>query len=203
MNQEEAKNVVSNKIEEGNSSDQGANNTLGIAAIFISVLSMVAVIYQSYLAKEENELIRIQQSATTMPYLSHWYSDIDGKYKFVVANKGVGPAFIKEVEFMANESEKISVFNSSSDLIYFMEQNSEVIDTTPWVKYHLQPNMLVSKDETIEVYTFFIENDRQEKQLKSEFNKLFEGFKIVYEDIYGNSWVLDSKVNYPIEFKKE
>lgn len=203
MNQEEAKNVVSNKIEEGNSSDQGANNTLGIAAIFISVLSMVAVIYQSYLAKEENELIRIQQSATTMPYLSHWYSDIDGKYKFVVANKGVGPAFIKEVEFIANESEKISVFNSSSDLIYFMEQNSEVIDTTPWVKYHLQPNMLVSKDETIEVYTFFIENDRQEKQLKSEFNKLFEGFKIVYEDIYGNSWVLDSKVNYPIEIKKE
>ena len=62
--------LENNKIaynNQSNRTERDTNRIMGMAAIFISVLSMVAVIYQSYLAREDNELTRIQQSASVLP----------------------------------------------------------------------------------------------------------------------------------------
>ena len=186
-------------------STRDTNRTMGIAAIFISVLSMVAVIYQSYLAREDNELTRIQQSATVLPYLSQWYNTLDGKYKFVVANKGVGPAFVKEVNLIATDPQTKDsiIFDSSHKLLSFMIQNSKTIDTTSWVKFSLEPNMLISKDEIIEVYSFAYHDQNHKKLIQKEFRKLFGGYSIVYEDVYGSSWMLDSKNGYPVKLSED
>jgi hypothetical protein len=40
----------------------------------------------------------MQQSASVLPHLNQWYSDYNNAFKFVVGNKGVGPAFIEDVK---------------------------------------------------------------------------------------------------------
>jgi len=205
MEQNEAHNIEEETNDQAKYSGQDTNRIMGMAAIFISVLSMIAVIYQSYLAREENELMRIQQSATVLPYLSHWYSDIEGEYKFVVANKGVGPAFIKEVKLIAldAESKDSSLFNSSHALFNFIKEQSVLLDTTPAIKYSLKPNILLSKNETVEVYSFSYKSNKHQELIKKEFKKIFIGFNIVYEDVYGTAWMLDSNIGFPKKLKAE
>ncbi|WP_431137908.1 hypothetical protein, partial [Psychroserpens mesophilus] len=71
---------------------------MSTSALFISVISLIALLYQSYLAREENRLTQMQQSASVLPHLNQWYSEYDNNFKFVIGNKGVGPAFIDNVE---------------------------------------------------------------------------------------------------------
>ncbi|MET1257917.1 hypothetical protein ABV409_01170 [Flagellimonas sp. DF-77] len=179
---------------------QDTNRIMGIAAIVISVFSMFAVIYQSYLAREENRLMRIQQSASVLPYLSHWYSDIDHQLKFVIENKGVGPAFIKEVRFRALDPKtKDTLVFASSDLLYrHLKKHSPLIDSLAIIKSSFRQNMLLAQGESISVYNFPFEDEAAERRLKIAFYGLFPSFQIRYEDVYGASWLLDSEKGYPV-----
>ncbi len=176
--------------------NQDSNRLMGMAAIFISLLSLFAVLYQSYLSREENELIRVQQSASVLPYLSSWYSDIDGHYKFVIANKGVGPAFIKKVEFYTTLKNN-RVFNSSSDFYECLRNNSNIFDTTEMIHYRFRSNVLMTKNESRSIFSFSYVDKAYKKLLKEEFNRLFEKIYIEYEDVYGTSWIYDSEVGHP------
>ncbi len=182
-----------------------ANRIMGMAAIFISILSMIAVIYQSYLAREENELTRIQQSATVLPYLSNWYSDTEGEFKFIIGNKGVGPAFVKEVKFTAiNFEGKDSIFFDNSDyLIGYLKQQSVLLDSIPSTASTFKENTLLSQDEIKEIVVFSYDNNSQSRLIRKEFNKYVVGFKIVYEDVYGAAWVLNSDEGFPIKLKND
>jgi len=198
------------KIEEDNShptkkSRLDTNRIMGMAAIFISVLSMIAVIYQSYLAREENELMRIQQSATVLPYLDAWYSNSgDKKYLFVIENKGVGPAFIKEVKFIGIDlkSKDSLTFQSSSQLLNFIEKQSTFIDSLRIIRSPIYPNMLLSQGEKRVYFDVSFDNDQQKSRFREEFYKYHGGFEIIYEDVYGTAWVLDSETGHPIKLKK-
>lgn len=191
------------KVDANTNSSWNTNRITSVAAIFISVLSMFAVIYQSFLAREENDLIRIQQSASVLPYLSYWNSNLDGKFKFVIANKGVGPAFIKEVEFYGIDAaaKDTQTFNSGHSFLDFLEEQSTLMQNTHVIRYSFRKNMLISKNEELPIYTFPFNNDEEEKAIKDEFFKYYEGFKIVYEDVYGAAWVLESKTNAPIKLE--
>jgi len=199
MDQNELSNLEEINNQQTNNSGQNANRLMGMAAIFISILSMIAVIYQSYLAREENELIRIQQSATVLPYLDYWYSNVDKEYIFVLENKGVGPAFIKEAKFIGLDSKsKDSLFFSSSHKFYdFLEQESGYLDSLPVVLGSLHANMLLSPGERKEFITFSFDNGDQQKRITKEFNAIFAGLNIVYEDVYGTAWALDSNNGFP------
>ncbi len=191
-------------IEEEKDSEPGettwdSNKIMGVAAIFISILSMFAVIYQSYLAREDNDLTRIQQSASVLPYLTYWYSNVEGEFKFVLANKGVGPAFVKEVHFFGNDEEcQDSVaFSESDDLFAFMSLKSGLIDSTNRVKSSFGPNDLLSPSEVKELIAYKYRDKQHAARLAEKFHALLLRFQIVYEDVYGSAWKLDSERGYP------
>ncbi|MEM6318014.1 MAG: hypothetical protein AAF960_10110 [Bacteroidota bacterium] len=184
-----------------NHSKQNTNRIMGIAAVFISLLSMVAVLYQSYLAKAESERMRVQQSATVLPYLADWYNNVGNAYKCVLENKGVGPAFIKEVELLGvNVQTKDTVtFNNSGQLAQFVHQQSPFFDSVGFINSPIYPNMLLSPNEKRTYFDFSFDDEYQKKRFQEEFYKYHVGLKITYEDVYGTAWVLDSKKGYPVK----
>ena len=179
--------------------DRDTNRIMGMAAIFISILSVIAVIYQSYLAREENELIRIQQSASVLPYLMSWSSDIEGQFKFIIGNKGVGPAFIKEVEIVVldNKSQDSLIFNNSDLLIAYIEEHSTLLDTTPGYTGTLRPDMLLSQDEIKEIVVYSYTPPNQVRDIRNAFESFDVNFKITYEDVYGSTWIYNSNEAAP------
>lgn len=184
-------------------SDYDTNRIMGIAAIFISVLSAMAVIYQSYLAREENKLMRIQQSATVLPYLDFWYSNIGDEYKFVFENKGIGPAFIKDVKFIGIDSnqEDTLTFNNIHKFSNFIEEQSPFIDSISVIKSSFNANMLLSPSEKKEFLVFSFKDKDQKRRFGKEFSKYSGGFKIVYEDVYGAKWKFHSDIGFPVKIE--
>lgn len=179
-----------------------SNRIMGVSAVFISLLSLFAVIYQSFLAREENDLMRIQQSASVLPYLSHWKSDGVGEFKLVIANKGVGPAFIKKVAFSAtnyNTGDSI-VFDNSDDWVSYMLQHSELFHSVKWTTTTFTTHSMLSQQEISQV--FVISYDRESRgnlngQLREEYAKFNVHFDITYEDVYGAAWRFNSKDAIP------
>ncbi len=197
-------------IEEENNNSHPKQSTwdgdkmMSMAAIFISVLSMFAVAYQSYLVREENEMMRIQQSASVLPYLKHAYSEANSRFTFNIMNKGLGPAFIKEVQFKAidPESKDSLFFNNSDFLASFMVQKSAFLKDIPNTTYTFIANNLVSQNEKISLFSYKYDNQNQKLMIREEFDKYYVGFNIVYEDVYGTAWRLSSNSNAPIKLKK-
>ncbi|MFD2035042.1 hypothetical protein ACFSKL_09580 [Belliella marina] len=75
-----------------------SNRLLSFSAIFISVVSLFILIYQTSLATKQFELEQKQQLASVMPYLQQWngYQD-EEEFSIIVENFGIGPAFIKNL----------------------------------------------------------------------------------------------------------
>jgi len=178
---------------------------MGMAAIFISILSMIAVIYQSYLAREENELMRIQQSATVLPYLDYWYSNVGQEYEFVIENKGVGPALIKDVQFIAKdlESNDSLFFDDCHKLVEDVEQKSIFLDSISVIKSSFNSNMLLSPNEKKKFLAFSFDNHNQKRRFRDEFYKYYVGVKIIYEDVYGSAWLFNSEKGYPVKIIRD
>lgn len=204
MEQDEFQNMEEYSSNQTKKSGQDTNRIMGIAAIFISVLSMFAVIYQSYLAREENELIRIQQSATVLPYLSSWFSENDGKLQIVFSNKGVGPAFIKEVKFKAIDLENKDslLFKNSDRLFSFIKEKSEFLKPIRLRTSFLKANTLLSKNEIKEIAEFYYEDNKQLRLIREELQKFNISFEITYEDVYGSVWIYHSNKGFPEKLRK-
>ncbi|MEO1517088.1 MAG: hypothetical protein AAFV95_18840 [Bacteroidota bacterium] len=179
--------------------DQNINRITSMAAIFISVLSMIAVIYQSYLSREENELIRIQQSATVLPYLSGSFSENDNKFQIVLENKGVGPAFIKKVTFRAVDAENKDslLFDNSDKVFQYMRQKSAFLQPLRLRTSTLVANMLLSQNEVKRIAEFFYEDDKQLQQIRQELQRFDVSMEVVYEDVYGTAWMYHSSKGFP------
>lgn len=200
-----------NKSIEENNNNQLKQSTwdgdkmMSMAAIFISVLTMFALIYQSYLARVENEMMRVQQSASVLPYLDSWYSELEGELSYVIINKGVGPAFVKEVKFTVTDpkSKDIQSFNTGHKLIAYMKQNSEFLASLSTTHNQFHANQLISPNEKVEYVIFPYNNENEKIQIHQEVNKFKRGYSIIYEDIYGARWELNSKRDAPIKLKKE
>ncbi len=204
MEKEELTQKVDESLDQTKKSGHDSNRIMGLAAIFISILSMIAVIYQSYLAREENQLMRIQQSASVLPYLDFWYSNVGNEYNFVIENKGVGPAFITDVIFRGIDSNRDTVnFKSSHKLINFISEQSGFLDSIPVVKSSLNANMLLAPNELKTYYSFTLASQNVKTRFNEEFYTYYAGFNIIYQDVYGIQWVLDSKRDYPVKLKLE
>lgn len=158
---------------------------MSTSALFISVISLIALIYQSYLAREENKLIQMQQSASVLPHLNQWYSNYNNTFKFVVGNKGVGPAFIDEVEITLDSEHK---FNNTKDLFDYIFKNNKVLDTIPYTYSTLIKGFVLPANEQIDILE--IKNAKHIQPIRDVLNNENITYKIVYKDVYGSKWVL-------------
>ena len=176
---------------------------MSTSALFISVISLIALLYQSYLAREENKLIQMQQSASVLPHLNQWYSNYNNTFKFVVGNKGVGPAFIDEVEIALDSEHK---FNNTKDLFDYIFKNNKVLDTIPYTYSTLVEGFVLPANEQIDILE--IKNAKHIQPIRDALNNENIIYKIVYKDVYGSKWVLTSdntngtSTNIPITSEK-
>lgn len=176
---------------------------MSTSALFISVISLIALLYQSYLAREENKLIQMQQSASVLPHLNQWYSNYNNTFKFVVGNKGVGPAFIDEVEIALDSEHK---FNNTKDLFDYIFKNNKVLDTIPYTYSTLVKGFVLPANEQIDILE--IKNAKHIQPIRDALNNENIIYKIVYKDVYGSKWVLTNdntngtSTNIPITSEK-
>lgn len=177
---------------------------MSTSALFISVLSLVGLLYQSYLAREENKLIQMQQSASVLPYLHQWYSEYQDNYRLIVGNKGVGPAFIKHVEITLDSTQK---FDNTNDLFNEIFRSTQGFDTIPHNLSNLVTGFVLPANQDISIIV--IEEKQNITTFKSVLNQRQIDFKIVYEDVYGTQWQLSNlnegngSTNVPVLLTKE
>lgn len=184
---QEAKEKTPNKIK------WTSEKIMSTSALFISIISVFALIYQSKLARDENELIRKQQSASVLPHLSHYFSGADNNFSVAFVNRGVGPAFIKEVKVVINDS--LIFYNTDKAIQHIIKSNFNDLDsvssngnfkirTSTFKKGNVLP-----ANQNISIVIIKI----------GEISKIMEPYirkmkyEVTYEDVYGTRWKLDTK----------
>ncbi len=174
-----------------------SEKVMSISALFVSAISLFALFYQLNLAREENELIRKQQSASVLPHLSQWFSNTSKGYKVIFGNKGVGPAFIKEVKLELKDT----TFYNTDDLFDYMGQEIFSKDS---IEIHaststFKEGYVLPANENIEVIVL---KKPKHIRLFNQFLELVElDYTITYADVYGRKWILsnvDDDIVYPI-----
>ncbi len=167
-----------------------SDKIMSTSALFISVISVIALIYQSYLAREDNRLTQKQQSASALPHLNQWFSEYEGSFKLIIGNKGVGPAFIKKVELTLDSAKK---FNNTDDLFKELFATTKGFDTIPYVTSTLVSGFVLPANDDIKIIEI---NDAQHiAAFKQMLNKRKITFAITYQDVYGTQWLLSNTNN--------
>ncbi|MCA0132169.1 hypothetical protein [Winogradskyella alexanderae] len=161
------------------------NKIMSSSALFISVISLTALLYQSYLAREENKLIQKQQSASVLPHLNQWFSNSNGSFKYIIGNKGVGPAFIDEVEIVLDSVHK---YDNTKDLFQYIFNNTKGLDTIPYVYSTLIKGFVLPANDQINLLE--INNPEHIQLTRFALSKKKIVYKIIYKDVYGSKWLL-------------
>ncbi len=177
---------------------------LSQTAIFISLLSLFAVIYQSYLGREENKLIRIQQSATVLPYLGFWPSQTNNQIELIISNQGVGPAFIKEVNFktLDNKGKDTLTFENTDDFFAFIRTKQPFLDSLEVTTSTFEANTLLPSGVNKKIINIKYSIYDQGNKIREVFDKSLINYKIIYEDIYGTRWYIGRDTQSPIKIEK-
>ena len=170
--------------------DWNTEKIMSSSALFISVISLIALLYQSYLAREENKLIQMQQSASVLPHLNQWYSDYNNLFTFVVGNKGVGPAFIEDVDITLEDTYE---FNNTNDLFHHIFSTTKALDTIPYITSTLIEGFVLPANEKIDILE--VRGSNNIKVLKKVLDTKSIVYKIKYRDVYGSEWLLSNE-NY-------
>ncbi len=177
-----------------------ADKIMSTSALFISVISLIALLYQSYLAREENKLTQQQQSASVLPHLSQWFSNTSGGFKVIFGNKGVGPAFIKEVKLEMKDT----TFYNTDHLVNHMLKTIKKKDSIliPASTSTFSDGYVLPANETIEI--IIIKRPEHIRVFRKFLNNSDLEYTITYADVYGSEWTLSNKESdspYPIPKK--
>lgn len=174
-----------------------ADKIMSTSALVIALVSLIALFYQLRLAHEENELIRKQQSASVIPYLQFENIYSVRSFRIQMVNKGVGPAFIKNVSFILNDT--LTFDDSTNALLHIMR---EEIDKSDLVNYNgsmtVKKNTVIQPSESVRVFGISSKSNDDfsgVENFKNYMNNTPPVFTLTYEDVYGNQWKLSNKEN--------
>lgn len=177
-----------------------AEKVMSISALFISAISLFALFYQLNLAREENELIRKQQSASVLPHLSQWFSNTSNGFKVVFGNKGVGPAFVKEVKL---EMKDTTFYNTDHLIGHILKKIYEKDSIEiPASTSTFSDGYVLPANESIDIIV--IKKPAHILLFQKFLNTSDLEYTITYGDVYGSEWYLsnkDSDSPYPVPKK--
>jgi hypothetical protein len=165
-----------------------AEKVMSISALLVSAISLFALFYQLNLAREENELIRKEQKASVLPHLSQWFSTIDNRFKIVFGNRGVGPAFVKKVDLVLNDSIR---FDNTDDLVDHIFKNIEVNENPNYMSSTFTEGRVIPAGETVVVIS--IPDSKAQLTFQQYLAENTLDFEIIYEDVYGTRWSLNNR----------
>lgn len=164
-----------------------SDRIVSMTAIIVSLGTLFTIVYQT-------QLIRKQQYASVLPYLEQWTSDQRDSYSFLLLNKGLGPAFIKEVKVLYGDS---TYEGGPAKFVY------DIIKPIDSVKNYFYGNikkgMLIPAGERFEMVAS--ENDLKNAGiLRSWFSQRDSvTLEIIYESVYGERWVTNGMATEPIK----
>jgi len=174
-----------------NSSKINVNTFIGIAAILISLGTLIVLIYQSQLMREHEE-------RSAIPKLELCHDITEGNYALRLVNKGLGPALIEDVK-VESEGKTYEI-----DPMFFAINYADTAQTA--VKQisgtHLIKGIIVSPEMSIRLVESA--NPQQDSLLRGLFYEDPVKVVIHYSSIYGKLWKLDGVGALPgIETSKE
>jgi hypothetical protein len=153
----------------------------GIAAFLISMGTFFVYIYEA-------RLLQKQQYASALPYLEMWNSKPkQGIYKLVLANNGVGPAFIKDVK--VHYRGKVY----QGDHVHFYQSVIPRNERVSFMSTNVQVGKVIPAGQTIDI--IFLEGSPADAD---RMNNLFGDGKvsdadkasveITYSSVYDETW---------------
>lgn len=177
-----------------------ADRIMSTSALALTIISLIALFYQLSLAREENELIRKQQSASVLPHLSQWFSNTSEGFKIIFGNKGVGPAFIKKVDLELKDT----TFHNTDHLVNHLLKEIYKRDSIsiPASTSTFSDGYVLPANETIEIVV--VKKPEHFKIFKEFLNDIELDFTITYADVYGSEWKYSNKNSdkpYPVPTK--
>ena len=161
----------------------------------ISLMSLIALFYQTNLMREEQELQRNAQLKSTMPYLMIANANYGGPdFSIVLSNKGIGPAIVDST---------IVIYKDSAyqmDLPTFFYQ--EVPELSEIYHSNIAPGQLISPNERIEI--FKVDNSQESTdQFLQLLMAIDIDYRLVYRSVYDERWALTGESYFPVKLKEE
>lgn len=172
------------------------NKIMSASALFISVISLIALLYQSYLAREEYKLINKQQSANVLPYLSQSSNNDAYGFSFIFENKGVGPAFINDVQMKyTSEDKEVLEFEDSADFFSEVFNKIKALDTVRYNFSSFTKGYVLPSNKEIAIIEII--NPKNSRLFLNSLREKKFAYKIIYSDIYGQQWYISETNNTP------
>lgn len=179
---------------------------LSLTALLVSLSTLIVFVYQT-------NLIRQQQFMSVYPYmnLGNEYSGTL-KYKYILSNEGIGPAFIESVKITSPDKE---VFNDlvdyvdhlaiSEDSIWYFHSNLNAGKLIPSNK-KIPLIQLVNKEMLMELGLSDLEGlpmntIEGSKMLYQILNDDSLNIEIIYSSVYGERWILKNHTNTPVKLE--
>jgi hypothetical protein len=166
-----------------------ADRVVSISAIIISVSTLVVLIYQTNLMRE-------QQRLSVLPYImiSNQYIGTPD-YKLVLKNDGIGPAFVESIKVFYRDS------TYEKDFARFMVEDVPQIDSISNIYYsNIGVGQLIPAGIAINVLEIQGSLDDSNKLYALITKMVIEDnldFEIIYASIYGEQWKLTAKSPKP------
>ena len=174
---------------------------ISVSAMIVSVATLFLILYQT-------NLIRKEQKASVLPSLTIGYS-VDGNANDIeetiwVSNQGLGPAFIDEINII-QDGERYR-----TDPYGFLTQNGRQREIS--YMNRIVPGKIIPANDGITLIkkrsdstssnflsnTFEFSYDIVQMPTDKENKAVIE---IIYRNVYGDRWVINSDVSIPNELK--
>lgn len=169
--------------------------------VIIASLGSLFIIYrQTNLMSQQFELQRLEQHKSVLPYLSLYNTSNNNLYAFSMANKGIGPALINEI----NITYKDSTYKNHDLRKFFnnviKKEDSLFKDYSDIGHSSIRSGMLIPANQSTNMIVHNVKNSKKIKSLRSWFNNKVE-IEIVFSSIYGETWVVNNHQNFPMKVK--
>jgi hypothetical protein len=180
-----------------------ADKIVSLSAMSIALFTLAVLLYQSYILDRQYELTVKQQKAYVMPHLFMGQSYGSNYYKIIIQNKGLGPAFIKGLYKVENDSN----FMIGNIVNLFEEFPKNSSDSLLDVTYSsLFQGVVIGEGDTFELIS--VEGNTKTIDTISElYGQYFTGdrdaekFIVEYASVFEDAWVVES--TYQIFTKEE
>lgn len=150
---------------------------LGISATFLSLAALIVSVFQTKIARE-------QQQASVWPRVAASSGVLDLNFIYVVTNQGVGPAIVKSIETFYKGRKYATL------PMLLREQTGHL--NGGFVYGSLEPEDVLKAGDEYEMFKLMRNDEPLSDKLAKVVNDSSFHFRIRYADIYGNCWQLDN-----------
>ena len=174
---------------------QDSNTLLTFSAIFISLVTLFILIYQTSLASKQFDLEQKQQLASVMPYVQIGVGhSTTEEFKIFISNNGIGPAFIKEVRVHYDGK-----LYENVDFAALINQGIDMYQGKLYEYANIFPGRVLPSNENV-LHVSIAKGGESNINNDIFYNGKAE-LEIEYASIYDERWVVRGLFNEPVKIK--